>query len=48
MSTIVKNYFRVLYVIGSLNTAFITEIRAALSLTSEFMSIDNENSFLNQ
>ena len=60
MSNIVKNYFRVLEVISSLNIALNTKIRAgrklkmfdlevvALSLTSEFMSIDSENSFFNQ
>jgi len=60
MSNIVNNYFKILEVISSLNIALNTEIRAgrklkisdlevvALSLTSEFMSIDSENSFFNQ
>ena len=60
MSNIVKNYFKILEVISSLNIALNTEIRAgrklklldlevvALNLTSEFMSIDSENSFFNQ
>ena len=60
MSNIVKNYFKILEVISSLNITLNTEIRAgrklkipdlevvALSLISEFMSIDSENSFLNQ
>ncbi len=60
MSNIVKNYFRVLEVITSFNIVLNTEIRAgrrlkmsdleivALSLTSEYMSIDSENSFFNQ
>ena len=60
MSNIVKNYFRVLEVISSFNIVLNTEIRAgrrvkmsdleivALSLTSEYMSIDSENSFFNQ
>ena len=59
MSNIVKNYFKILEVISSLNIILNTEIRAgrklkmsdleviALSLTSEFMSIDSENSFFN-
>ena len=60
MSNIVKNYFKILEVISSLNIDLNTEIRAgrrlkmsdleivALSLTSEYMSIDSENSFFNQ
>ena len=60
MSYIVKNYFKILEVISSLNIALNTVIRAgrklkmydlevvALSLTSEFMSIDSGNSFFNQ
>jgi len=60
MTNIVKNYFKILEVISSLNIALNTEIRAgrrlkmsdleviALSLTSKYMSIDNENSFFNQ
>lgn len=60
MSNIVKNYFKILEVISSLNIVLNTEIRAsrkhkmsdlevvALSLSSEFMSIDSENSFFNQ
>ena len=55
MSNIVKNYFRVLEVISSLNVDFndsfrvgrkpkMTDIEVvALSLTAEFMSIDSEN-----
>ena len=58
MSNIVKNYLRVLEVISSLNCdlEFKTDVGrkqkmtdlevAALSLTSEFMSIDSENSLL--
>ncbi len=60
MTNIVKNYFKILEVVSSLNIALNTEIRAgrrlkmsdleviALSLTSKYMSIDNENSFFNQ
>jgi hypothetical protein len=60
MTNIVKNYFKILEVISSLNIALNTEIRAgrrlkmsdleviALSLTSKYMSIDSENSFFNQ
>ena len=55
-----RNYFRFLEVITSFNIVLNTEIRAgrrlkmpelkivALSLTSEYMSIDSENSFVNQ
>ena len=55
MLNIVKNYFKILEVISSLNIISNTEIRAgrrlkmsdlevvALSLTSEYMSIDSEN-----
>ncbi len=54
MSNIVKNYFKILKVISSLNIVLNTENRAgrrlkipdleivALSLTSEYMSIDSE------
>ena len=45
MSNIVKNYFRVLEVLSSLN--FDLEV-VAFSLTSEFMSIDNENSLFKE
>jgi hypothetical protein len=57
---IVKNYFRVSEVITSFKIVLNTEIRAgrrlkmpeleivALSLTSEYMYIDSENSFVNQ
>ena len=60
MSNIVKNYFRVLEVISSLNCDLECKNRAgrkdkmsdlevvALSLTAEFMSIDSENSLFNQ
>ncbi len=60
MSNIVKNYFKILEVISSLNIVLNTENRAgrrlkmsdlevvALSLTSEYMSIDSENSLFNQ
>jgi hypothetical protein len=60
MSNIINNYFKILEVISSLDIALNTEIRAgikfkmsdlevaALSLTSDFMSIDSENSFFNQ
>jgi len=60
MTNIVKNYFKILEVISSLNIVLNTEVRAgrklkmfdleivALSLTAEYMSIDNENSFFNQ
>lgn len=60
MSNIVKNYYKILEVISSLNIVLNTEIRVgrrlkmtdlevvALSLTSEYMSIDSENSFFNQ
>ena len=60
MSNIVKNYFRVLEVISSLNCDLECKYRAgrkdkmsdleviALSLTAEFMSIDSENSLFNQ
>ena len=60
MWNIIKNYFRVLEVITSFDIVLNTEIRAgrrlkisdlevvALSLTSEYMSIDSENSFFNQ
>ena len=60
MSNIVKNYFRVLEVISSLN--FELELKSgvgrkekmsdleivALSLTAEFMSIDSENSLFKE
>jgi hypothetical protein len=45
MTNIVKNYFRILEVISSLN--FDLEV-VALSLTAEFMSIDSENSLFKQ
>lgn len=60
MSNIVKNYFRVLEVISSLNVDFNNSFRVgrkpkmsdievvALSLTAEFMSIDSENSLFKQ
>lgn len=60
MSNIVKNYFRVLEVISSLNCESefksgigrkekMSDIEVvALSLTAEFMSIDSENSFFKQ
>lgn len=60
MSNIVKNYFRVLEVISSLNCKSefksgigrkekMSDIEVvALSLTAEFMSIDSENSFFKQ
>jgi hypothetical protein len=60
MSNIVKNYFKVLDVISSLNCYSILESRVgrrnkmsdlevvALSLTAEFMSIDSENSLFRQ
>jgi hypothetical protein len=60
MTNIVKNYFRVLEVISSLNCDLVyksgvgrkvkmTDIEVvALSLTSEFMSIDSENSLFMQ
>lgn len=60
MSNIVKNYFRVLEVISSLNCESefktgvgrkckMTDLEViALSLTSEFMSIDSENSLFKQ
>ena len=60
MSNILKNYFRVLEVISSLNCDLECKYRAgrkdkmsdleviALSLTAEFMSIDSENSLFNQ
>ena len=60
MSNIVKNYFRVLEVISSLNVNFNNSFRVgrkpkmsdievvALSLTAEFMSIDSENSLFKQ
>ncbi|MHB1108459.1 MAG: IS982 family transposase [Lutibacter sp.] len=60
MSNIVKNYFKILEVISSLNIVLNTENRVgrrlkmsdlevvALSLTSEYMSIDSENSLFNQ
>jgi len=60
MTNIVKNYFKILEVISSLNIVLNTEVRAriklkmsdleviALSLTAEYMSIDSENSFFNQ
>ena len=56
MSNIVKNYYRVLEVISSLNWEYehkskvgrkskMSDIEVvALSLTSEYMSIDSENS----
>lgn len=60
MSNIVKNYFKILEVISSLNIVLNTENRdgrrfkmsdlevVALSLTAEYMSIDSENSLFNQ
>ncbi len=60
MSNIIKNYFRVLEVIRSLNRkreykpsasrkAKMSDIEIiALSLTAEFMSIDSENSLFKQ
>ena len=60
MSNIVKNYFKVLEVISSLNYDSVFKSRAgrrskmsdlevvALSLTAEFMSIDSENSLFKQ
>ena len=60
MSNIVKNYFRVLEVISSLNydLTFKSNVGrkqkmsdlevVALSLTSEFMSTDSENSLFKQ
>ncbi|MFT5217049.1 MAG: hypothetical protein ACI83H_002182 [Glaciecola sp.] len=60
MSNVVKNYFKILEVISSLNIVLNTENRAGrrlkmsdlervvLSLTSEYMSIDSENSLFNQ
>ena len=60
MSNIVKNYLKFLEFISSLDIVLNTEVRAgrklkmsdleivALSLTSEFMSIDSENSFFYQ
>ncbi|MFT5215292.1 MAG: hypothetical protein ACI83H_000400, partial [Glaciecola sp.] len=60
MSNIVKDYFKILEVISSLNIVLNTENRAGrrlkmsdleivvLSLTSEYMSIDSENSLFNQ
>ncbi|WP_444542651.1 thermonuclease family protein [Flavobacterium palustre] len=60
MSNIVKNYFKVLKVISSLNHDSAFKIRVgrsgkmsdleivALSLTAEFMSIDSENSLFKQ
>ena len=60
MSNIINNYFIILEVISSLNIALNIEFRAGrkfkmfdlevvvISLTSEFMSIDSENSFFNQ
>ncbi len=60
MSNIVKNYFKIVEVISYLNIVLNTENRAgrrlkmsdlevvALSLTSEYMSIDIENSLFNQ
>jgi hypothetical protein len=60
MSNIVKNYYRVLEVISSLNWDYeykpkvgrkskMSDIEiVALSLTSEFMSIDSENSLFKQ
>ena len=58
MSNIVKNYFKIFEVKGSLNIVLNTEVRtgrklkiydkeiADLSLTSECMSINSQNSFL--
>ena len=60
MSNIVKNYFKVLEVISSLNYNSVSKSRVgrsskmsdleviALSLTAEFMSIDSENSLFKQ
>ena len=60
MSNIVKNYFKVLEVISSLNCELIYKSGVgrkqkmsdlevvALSLTAEFMSIDSENSLFKQ
>ena len=60
MSNIVKNYFRVLEVISSLNCKLenksdvgrkqkVSDLEVvALSLTAEFMSIDSENSLLKE
>ena len=60
MTSIVKNYFRVLEVLSSLNIEFefksvigrkpkMTDLEVvALSLTAEFMSIDSENSLFKQ
>ena len=60
MSNIVKNYFRALEIIGSLNCDLEYKFRAcrkqkmsdlevvAMSLTAEFMSIDSENSLFKQ
>jgi hypothetical protein len=60
MSNIVKNYFRVLEVISSLNCDLefksnvgrkpkMSDLEVvALSLTAEFMSIDSENSLFKQ
>lgn len=60
MSNIVKNYLRVLEIVGSLNFDFSWKSKAgrkskmsdievvALSLTAEFMSIDSENSLFKQ
>ena len=60
MSNIVKNYFRVLEVISSLNYDSVFKSRAgrrskmsdlevvALSLTAEFMSIDSKKSLFKQ
>lgn len=60
MSNIVKNYSRVLEVISSLNCKLenksdvgrkqkISDLKVvALSLTAEFMSVDNENSLLKE
>jgi hypothetical protein len=60
MTNIVKNYFRVLEVLSSLNIDFNDPLRAgrkakmsdievvALSLTAEYMSIDSENDLFKQ
>ena len=60
MTNIVKNYFRVLEVLSSLNFELEFKLRigrkpkmtdlevVALSLTAEFMSIDSENSLFKQ
>jgi hypothetical protein len=60
MSNIVKNYFRVLEVISSLNCKLenksdigrkqkISDLEVvALSLTAEFMSVDSENSLFKE